>query len=157
MTLITRQFIQTVAALTLMLSVVTGCMLGWPTRIEANIAAAEDLNPDYNGRASPLVVRIYHLKSDLAFNNASFFALYDNDEAELGGDLLGKEEIELRPGQELVYNRELVPETRFVGILAGYRDIENASWRAVAEIKKGKTAEVKFDFDRLKVSVVPGE
>lgn len=157
MTLKTRQVIWTVAALGLLLSVTVGCFPGFPTRIEANIAAAEDLNPDYKGRASPLVVRFYHLKSDLAFNNASFFALYDNDETELGNDLLGKEEIELRPGQEMVYKRELGPETRYVGILASYRDIENASWRAVAEVREGKTTEVKFDFARLEVSVVPAE
>lgn len=157
MTLTTRPVIQILAALGLLLPVVAGCMLGFPTRIEADIAAAKNLNPDYRGRASPLVVRIYHLKSELAFNNASFFALYDDDEAELGGDLLDKEEIELRPGQELTYNRELGPETRFVGILAGYRDIENASWRAITEVRKGKTTEAKFDFARLKVSVVPPE
>ncbi len=157
MTLITRRAIQTAAAVGLLLPVVAGCLPGLPTRIEANIAAAEDLNPDYKGRASPLVVRFYHLKSDLAFNNASFFALYDNDEAELGSDLLGKEEIELRPGQELVYNRNFEPETRYVGVLAGYRDIENASWRAVVEIRKYKTTEVNFDFARLKVSVGPAE
>jgi len=149
-----RRVVQTAAAMALALSVVAGC-LGNPTKIEADIAAAEDLNPDHRGRASPLVVRIYQLKSDLAFNNASFFALYDNDEAELGADLVGKEEIELRPGEDMVYSRKLEDDTRFVGVLAGYRDIDNASWRAVTEIKKGKTTEVKLDFARLKVSVMP--
>ncbi len=156
MTRMMRYVLQTVGGVVLLASVV-GCMVGFPTKIEANIAAAEDLNPDYRGRASPLVVRIYHLKSDLAFINASFFALYDNDEAELGPDLLGKEEIEVLPGQDQVYSRKLVPETRFVGVLAGYRDIENASWRAITEIKKGKTNEVTLDFARLKVSVLSGD
>jgi len=156
MAIVIRRVIRTVAAAALALSVVAGC-LGLPTRIEATIAAADDLNPDYKGRPSPLVVRIYQLKSDLAFNNASFFALYDNDQVELGADLLGKEEIELRPGEDTVYSRELGEETRFVGILAGYRDIDNASWRAITEIKKGKTTEVTLDFARLKVSVVPGQ
>jgi len=149
-----RRVVPTAAAMVLALSVVAGC-LGNPTRIAANIAAAEDLNPDHRGRASPLVVRIYELKSDLAFNNASFFALYDDDEAELGADLVGKEEIELRPGEDTVYTRKLGEDTRFVGILAGYRDIDNASWRAITEVRKGRTTEVKLDFARLKVSVVP--
>lgn len=156
MAMITGRVVQTVAAAALSLSVVAGC-LGLPTRIEATIAAADDLNPDYRGRPSPLVVRIYQLKSDLAFNNASFFALYDNDQSELGADLLGKEEIELRPGEDKVYSRVLGDDTRYVGILAGYRDIDNASWRAIAEVKKGKTTEVTLDFARLKVSVVPGD
>ena len=62
-----------------------------PTRMEAQVEASEDLNPDYDGQASPLVVRMYQLKSPVAFNNATFFALYDSDVAELGDDLEGTE------------------------------------------------------------------
>ncbi len=124
------------------------------TTIEANIVAAEDLNPDYDGQASPLVVRMYELKSPTAFNNASFFALYDSDVAELGDDLKGKEEIELRPGDKLEFERELQPETRFVGFIAGYRDIENAAWRAVAEVPEGESTDLKIDFGRLAVKIV---
>ena len=125
-----------------------------PATIEANIVAAEDLNPDYDGQASPLVVRMYELKSPTAFNNASFFALYDSDVAELGDDLKGKEEIELRPGDKLELERELQPETRFVGFIAGYRDIENAAWRAVTEVPEGETTDLKIDFGRLAVKIV---
>jgi len=125
-----------------------------PSTIEANLTASEDMNPDYEGQASPLVVRMYELKSITAFNNASFFALYDNDEAELGGDLKAKEEIELQPGDKLEFERELQLETRFVGFVAGYRDIENASWRAVAEIPEGSSTDLTVDFGRLEVKIV---
>jgi type VI secretion system protein VasD len=135
------------------LTALSGCGSS-PTRIEANIVAAEDLNPDFNGRASPLVVRLYQLKSPVAFNNASFFALYDSDAAALGEDLQGKEEIELKPGDNLEIERELQPQTHFIGFLAGYRDIENASWRAVAEVPEGETTDLKIDFGRLTVKIV---
>lgn len=125
-----------------------------PSTIEANLTASEDMNPDYEGQASPLVVRMYELKSATAFNNASFFALYDSDEAELGGDLKAKEEIELQPGDKLEFERELQPETRYVGFIAGYRDIDNASWRAVAEIPEGSSTDLKVDFGRLAVKIV---
>jgi type VI secretion system protein VasD len=124
------------------------------TAIEASIVAAEDLNPDYDGQASPLVVRMYELKTPTAFNNASFFALYDSDVAELGDDLKGKEEIELRPGEKLELERELQPETRFVGFIGEYRDIENASWRAVAEVSEGETTDLEIDFGRLAIKIV---
>ena len=42
-----------------------------PATIEANLTASEDMNPDYDGEASPLVVRMYELKSVTSFNNAS--------------------------------------------------------------------------------------
>ncbi len=124
------------------------------TRIEAEIAVAEDLNPDYNGDASPLVVRLYQLSSPTAFNNATFFQLYDSDVAELGDDLKGKEELELQPGQTLELERDLDPQTRFVGFIAGYRDIDNANWRAVTEIPMGETTDMKIEFRRLAVKIV---
>ena len=125
-----------------------------PSTIEANLTATEDMNPDYEGEASPLVVRMYELKSVTAFNNASFFALYDSDEAELGGDLKAKEEIELQPGDKLEFERELQLETRYVGFIAGYRDIDNAAWRAVAEIPEGSSTDITVEFGRLAVKIV---
>ena len=51
-----------------------------PTRVVLEFEAAGDINPNAEGRASPLVVRIYQLKSYSAFRKADFFSLYDNDE-----------------------------------------------------------------------------
>ncbi len=124
-----------------------------PTRIEATIQAAEDINPDYDGQASPLVVRLYELKSPTAFNNAAFFTLYDGDLAELGADLQNREEIELKPGQAVEVVRDLKPETRFIGIMAAYRDIDNATWRAVRSIEENETAELTIAVQRLDVSI----
>lgn len=124
-----------------------------PTRIEAKIQADPDINPDYDGQASPLVVRLYELKSATAFNNAGFFTLYDADMAELGADLQNREEIELQPGQAMEVNRELKPETRYIGIMAAYRDIDNATWRAIQEVEANETAELTIAVRRLDVSI----
>jgi len=128
-----------------------------PTRIEAKIEADQDINPDYDGTASPLVVRLYELKSPTAFNNAGFFTLYDGDLAELGGDLQNREELELQPGQALEVNRDLKPETRYIGIMAAYRDIDNANWRAVHEVEANETAELTIAIRRLDVSIAETE
>ena len=124
-----------------------------PTRIDARIEATEDINPDYDGKASPLVVRLYELKSATAFNNAGFFALYDGDLAELGGDLQNREEIELQPGQAMEVKRDLKPDTRYIGIMAAYRDIDNATWRAVHQVEENETAELTIAIRRLDVSI----
>ena len=124
-----------------------------PTRIEAKLQADTDINPDFDGQASPLVVRLYELKSATAFNNAGFFTLYDTDMAELGGDLQNREELELQPGEELEVLRDLKPDTRFIGVMAAYRDIDNATWRAVHEIEANETAELTIALRRLDVSI----
>jgi len=122
------------------------------TLILADVRAAEDINPDFQGRPSPIVVRLYQLKTPVAFSNATYFALYDKEQAELGNDLLGREEFEFRPGQEVKIERELEAQTRYIGILAGYRDIERATWRVVTPVKIEKKNELKIDFRRLAVS-----
>ena len=96
-----------------------------PTEIEAEMIAKADVNPDYDGQPSPLVVRMYQLSSPTAFKNAGFFALYDGDVATLGNDMTGREEIELRPGQTLEIERE------FAGVL----DAEEASDPDIAVVE----------------------
>ena len=124
-----------------------------PATIEADFRAAVDLNPDHEGNPSPLVVRLYELKSATAFNNIGFFLLYDNDSGELGNDLKAREELEFQPGQALLLERELELETRYIGVMAAYRDIENARWRAVLEVEPGSNTEVIIVLDRLAVSI----
>ncbi len=128
-------------------------VFGGTTRIEAELAAAKDLNPDVDGQPSPLVVRLYALKSTTAFNNAGFFALYDSEAAELGDDLQNREELEVRPGQKLELERDFKDETRYLGVLAAYRDLDNASWRAVYELREGKMTELKIGLGRLDVTI----
>ena len=98
-------------------------------------------------------MRLYELKSATAFNNAGFFTLYDADMAELGADLQNREEIELQPGQAMEVNRDLKPETRFIGVVAAYRDIDNSNWRAVHEVEAHETAELTIAIRRLDVSI----
>ena len=123
------------------------------TSIEVTIQAAEDINPDYAGTPSPLVVRIYELKSPTAFNNAGFYALYDSDAAALGDDLLWSDEMEFEPGEVQTLEREVKLETRYVGVMAAYQDIENASWRAVAEIEQESSTDVIIGLERLKITI----
>jgi len=110
------------------------------------VAATADVNPAADGRPSPVVVRIYQLKEDAKFNNADFFALFDNDQQVLGGDLLAREEVELAPGEQRTVEFVVMGEAKYVAAMAAYRDIRNAQWHAVqAAPKKGLMNLVKKD------------
>jgi len=50
-----------------------------PTLVQGSIKAAPTTNTDPRGRPSPIVVRVYELKSISAFNNADFFSRFDKD------------------------------------------------------------------------------
>jgi type VI secretion system protein VasD len=102
-----------------------------PVETKAVLSASEDVNPDSSGRASPIVVRVYQLRGDTEFNNADFFALYEKDKEILGASLIAREEKTLFPGQQLETDLPLSPEARFVGAIAGYRDLGASRWRAL--------------------------
>ena len=105
-----------------------------PVTLQVTLIATDDVNPDVRGRASPLAVRIMELRSRSAFDAADFFSLYDRDQATLGTELLAKEQYILRPGDTQGYTRKAQMETRFLGVVAAYRDLEGSTWRVAAGI-----------------------
>ena len=105
-----------------------------PVTLQVTLIATPDVNPDVRGRASPLSVRIYELRSRSAFDAADFFALYDREQATLGTELLAKEQYILRPGDTQGYTRKAQGETRFLGVVAAFRDLEGSTWRVATGI-----------------------
>jgi len=124
-----------------------------PTVVAATIQAEENLNPDASGRPSPLVIRMYELKALSAFKDADFFSIWDNDQQTLAADLHGREEMVLRPGDTHSVQRVTQPGTRFIGIVAAYRDLERAVWRASVPVVPNKTLPLSIKLDDRSVSI----
>ncbi|MES9924185.1 MAG: type VI secretion system lipoprotein TssJ [Candidatus Thiodiazotropha endolucinida] len=116
----------------LYLAMVMGCSS--VSSVAVTMSAAQSVNPDINDRPSPIVARIYELKSLSVFNNADFFNLFEQDVALLGDEMLMRDELHFQPGEVKLFERELQPDTRYVGVIGAYRDIENATWRRSIEI-----------------------
>ena len=110
-----------------------------PTRVVLEFEAAGNINPNPEGRASPLVLRIYQLKSYSKFEDADFFALYEKDEEVLGGELVNKEEILLKPNEKRTVFYETSDDTRTIGVIGAFRDHEQSQWKAAAGVKENKT------------------
>jgi type VI secretion system protein VasD len=124
-----------------------------PFTVELKLAAGSDLNPDIEGRASPLVIRIYQLESISAFNNGDFFALYENDQALIGKDIKYREELEVRPGQKISNKHERQAGARYIAVLAAFRDLDQAQWKAFVEMKPGQNEAFNVNFDKTSVSI----
>jgi type VI secretion system protein VasD len=124
-----------------------------PTPVTGSIQGASELNPSVSQRPSPLLLRVYELKSPTAFNQADFMALYQADQATLGADLVAREEFMLAPGEIRPYRKTLAPETRFIGVVAAYRNLEQATWRTIVPvIKAGQAQKLVIRADSLAVS-----
>jgi type VI secretion system protein VasD len=125
-----------------------------PAVLRIQLEAGARLNPDTRARPSPVVVRVYELKAAAAFGSADFLSLQERDQATLGGDLVAREELVLRPGESRVISRPLASDTRFVGVVAAFRDLERARWRALVELAAGRdnTVGVVLDDATLQAS-----
>jgi type VI secretion system protein VasD len=123
-------------------------------RMTLNIETTSTLNPDLHGRASPVVLYIYSLKTSSIFKNARFIELYSNKEDVLGMDLLGVEEIEISPGELInLAQRDLPEGTRHIGIVVAFRDIDNATWRGLIDIEPKEKFDFNIHIENLSVTV----
>ncbi|WP_144114083.1 type VI secretion system lipoprotein TssJ [Paraburkholderia sp. BCC1886] len=105
-----------------------------------SIVATREVNPDDTGRAAPILVRVYELSNDDAFESADFFSLRDKEKVVLGDQILVREEFLLRPGDARVIRRTANPQTRAIGIVAAYRDLPHSVWRASYALQPAPTA-----------------
>lgn len=105
-----------------------------PSQMVAKFLTSSHLNPNADGDPSPIIVRLYELKSAGNFKNSDFFSLFDNESSALGDDLVARDELRFNPNETKTINRELDPATRYLGVLAAFRDLDNSSWRAVKQI-----------------------
>jgi type VI secretion system protein VasD len=122
------------------------------TKSAMTVAAAADTNPDGSGRPSPIVVRVYQLKTDAAFKGADFFALYDDDQKVLGAELISRDEYVLNPSERKTIDVTVSRDTRFIGALAAFRD-RNAESRVLAPAPRGGF-NVTIERARIVVSAV---
>lgn len=134
-----------------------------PAVAKAQISASADVNPNQEGRASPVHVRIFQLKEDGAFAGADFWALVDKEQETLAASLVQRLEFDLSPGETKEFELKISPEARVLGVMAEYADYRNAEWRVVAQapnkslldlVKKDR---VSFDVAKNKVSITVGD
>lgn len=108
------------------------------TGAKANIYmhSAQYLNPDIDGKPSPIVVSIYALKTPFQFNQATYNQLDNNAAAILNTNLIDRQSIELRPATQRKTIQMITPNTHYLGITAAYRNIDIANWRNVIKVPK---------------------
>jgi type VI secretion system protein VasD len=114
---------------------------------QVRMQAAQYLNPDVTGNPSPLVVTIYQLKKPFSFQQASYSALAQNSASVLGNDLVDKKVVEIRPGDHENVNQVLAQNTKYLGIVAAYRNIDQAMWRKVIKVPTTKNSVVNLNLE----------
>jgi len=102
--------------------------------IDLAVASQTNINPDHTGRPSPVIVKVFEMRSDLAFNQSDFRLLFESPVKALGTDLLAMDEMVLVPGEARRIEYAPVFGTMFLGVVAGFRQMDRAVWRVVTPI-----------------------
>ena len=144
-------FFKALTALTTLV-LLAGCSTLSPyshvTKLNLNLTASDQLNPDLNGRPSPIVVRLFELKHPVAFENADFFSLYERAKESLVPDLVSTEELELRPGETVELKLSVEEGSRYVGVLAAYRDLPDTQWRYTLQVTPVEVTNADLTLDQ---------
>jgi type VI secretion system protein VasD len=140
----------------LTVSLLNACGSATPPLLQGTIKVDQAANPDLNGRASPVVVRVYELRSPAAFSGADFFSLFEKESETLAGDLVGREEYGLLPAETRPYRRQLQPDTKFIGVVAAFRDLEQSRWRQVAPVPAERQSTIAIGIEARAVTVTVG-
>lgn len=126
------------------------------TKLDLRIEASRDMNQNDRGRSTPVMVRVYELKSAARFEEADFISLQNDGKNVIGSDLLHMDEFILRPGNKQIIRRKAHSETTSIGVLAGFRDLGKSLWRVtypldVAPDAAWYRAAIPADKARLKI------
>ena len=116
-----------------------------PTVAALSISTAKDMNPDAQGNASPVVVRVFRLVDPGAFQSAKYDDLFEKDEKTLGTDLIGTVDILIEPGMAETFSRTLTDRDRYLGFVVTYRDADKAQWRALVPVRPRNTTKVEVE------------
>lgn len=98
------------------------------------LMAGTDVNPDAEGRASPLIVRTYELSARAAFDTLDFDRVWGNAAVVLSDQLLSSQEHVLLPGETKAHRIDLQPNAEYVAVVAAYRHIDQARWKLIYRV-----------------------
>ncbi|OAN17832.1 Type VI secretion lipoprotein/VasD [Photobacterium jeanii] len=155
-----KKFLLMTAAVTML----SGCSswMFWkdnsPAVVVAHIEAANNINPNIDGLASPLEVRIYQLADSEAFKQANFLDLYNDDQGALKADLLSKRQLaSVLPSGKQSVEIPQINEVKYIGVIAAFANYREAKNKAIVAVEPDTKIEVNVMIDGINVSVTGQE
>lgn len=100
-----------------------------PRPLPTTIVSNSNINPNYEGRPSPLVVVVYQLSSTAAFDSLDFLELYRQAKTSLDADLISKDEFEIAPNQTKNFMLFIDAKTQYLGIIGAFSQVDSSIWR----------------------------
>jgi type VI secretion system protein VasD len=112
-----------------------GGLLDLDTDLKLRFVVDKSVNPDDSKVSSPLIVRMYELKSIKAFENANFIDLYERDSEVLGKTMITEQSLKpIQPSEDRTARFVLSKGTKFVGLYAEFLQYEDAKYKVIIPV-----------------------
>lgn len=102
-----------------------------------------------------MVVKVYELRRGLAFRQADFQNLFDQPMQTLGADILAADELVFVPGEARSITYLPGPDARFLGVVAGFRQMDRARWRTLRPIDAEGKNLIALELNDASIIVIP--
>ena len=107
-----------------------------PTEVTLTFLSNENINPNQDGDATPIEVQVIYLNEDSHFLSADYDqVLSQGPEKAFGKNYIDHQDYTILPDQYKVLPPiKLDPNTRFVGVIAHYADIDESYWADIVDV-----------------------
>ena len=121
------------------------------------ISASSDINPDIQGKASSVIVRVYQLTNKINFENATYDELFESQHNALGTEFITLNEYLVDPDNKKEIDLKISENTKYIGVVVGYRSTDMVTWRTLVEVPEDsfwKSAGLEIKIEKLSVRVI---
>jgi len=113
-------------------------VVSFDSYVNLTVKAESDVNPDQIGRASPINIKLYVLSERTTYDNLGFEGAFDQARTLLSGELVSAKEYIFQPNEEKHYRIKIGEKTKFIALVAAYRNVDKAKWKLAFPVEAGK-------------------
>ncbi|MEI6859659.1 MAG: type VI secretion system lipoprotein TssJ [Shewanella sp.] len=107
-----------------------------PSILTYSIHALDDVNPNLEGKATPLAFQVFELEDDSKLLDVDYDSLIEDYEDALGTNYVDHSDYTLLPGQfKFIEPKAIDEDTRYIGVVAQYGNPDISQWKKVIKIK----------------------
>jgi len=127
-----------------------------PAVLTLTLAGGADQNPDPGGAAAPIAVKVYQLSATAKFSSSDWTALTEQEQATLGlEEAAPSQQFVVAPGETQTQTITLKMGVTNIGVVALFRDIDHAQWRAMAPAADSGPTKLTLTIAKLAITLQP--
>lgn len=112
-----------------------GGYFGLDTDLQIDFVIDADINPDEQGKASPLFIRMYELKAKKMMSKADFIEIYERDKEVLGADMVAAHKLKhFKPGESRTEHFVLGKDTHYVALYGEFLEFKDAKYKLIIPV-----------------------